>query len=281
MGFFFFNQTMKSASCLLLLVFFVALSYADFLGCAGSVSSQVNYKTSVPSLEVSWSGFANEERVIRYDLAVITEDSAPRGFSTFGCRDEAGFAGVPNVYGWKNTGSATSTSVVAPLSVGPRYMIVIRAAHASGAFTYANSFPFVLEERDIIVSQPIVARNVKAEEKEVRFENEIALTCPIDMANACHAGTISVRERLEEFYGPPRYGVVAGFIPGAGDNIDDDDDDDDFSNVSAGWVIPIAVLITAVCCIAALGFVIVGGAAGKDGGEFKTNVRRHVNEEEF
>merc|ERR1711862_1038611 len=263
MGVFFFNQTMKSASCLHLLVFFVALSYADFLGCAGSVSSQVNYKTSVPSLEVSWSGFANEERVIRYDLAVITEDSAPRGFSTFGCRDEAGFAGVPNVYGWKNTGSATSTSVVAPLSVGPRYMIVIRAAHASGAFTYANSFPFVLEE------------------KEVRFENEIALTCPIDMANACHAGTISVRERLEEFYGPPRYGVVAGFIPGAGDNIDDDDDDDDFSNVSAGWVIPIAVLITAVCCIAALGFVIVGGAAGKDGGEFKTNVRRHVNEEEF
>ena len=79
---FFFNQTMKSASCLLLLVFFVALSYADFLGCAGSVSSQVNYKTSVPSLEVSWSGFANEERVIRYDLAVITEDSAPRGFSS-------------------------------------------------------------------------------------------------------------------------------------------------------------------------------------------------------
>ena len=200
------------------------------------------------------------------------------------CRVSQEFRGHPDVYGWQNAGVSSSASATVRLAEGQKYFVVVRATNGLGQQFYANSNGFIVdstfvEEREEI--QPRESHTKSSEGSAARSVIFAQAECSINQAWKCNAGQVSVREKLEEFYGPPRFGVIAGFAAApvvVGDDDDDSDDDDDA--IGGGGAFGIAVAITAFFCILVLGVMFIA-AFGKEGGEFQTNVRRHDNVDEF
>lgn len=263
---------------LLFISLLFAITFASSI-CSGSVQS--SYKNS--RISTSWNGFDSKDNILRYEWAIVSSSLAIDNINGKGCDNNSGIRGYPDIFGWQNVGISKSANTFVKLSEGQEYFIVVRATSSSGNQFYANtgiitavnSGPLEVMEEDIEESQILESNNKNSMEKTV-----ISHDCPIDDEWRCNAAKVSVREKLEEFYGPPRYGVVAGFVPVAGVADDDDDDDDDDAPFGVGVVILIAIAITLFFYILALAIMLLTGVS-KDGGEFKTNVRRHENTEEF
>jgi len=214
--------------------------------------------------------------------AIVSGSLAYNDINDKDCNSLSGIRGYPDIYGWKNVGISTSANAQAKVVDGDEYFIVVRATNSEGKQFYANTNKFTA-----VTSKPleINTRNIDVEQKletSPKIERAIAQSdCPIDQAWRCNAAKVSVREYLAQFYGPPNYGVPAAFVPAAvADDDDDDDDDDGGAPFGVGIVILIAIAITLFFYILALAAMLLAGF-GKEGGEFKTNVRRHENAEEF
>merc|ERR1711976_1035162 len=205
------------------------------------------------------------------------------------CRESAGFLGQPNVVGWTNVEKATTASTNVKLTEGETYYVVIRATTSFGKQRYANSDGVKIDSTFVEPQEEVKRAPRQAEQQPKRDTvNSQEEDCPIDQERRCRAAQVSVREYLEEFYGPAQFlaensaivafrgTVVAPPFIIAGQDDDDDDDDD----LSDGEVIGIAIGICAFFCFLAL-ILIFLASLGSSGGKFDTNVRRHENVEEF
>jgi len=159
------------------------------------------------------------------------------------------------------------------------FVVVLRVTTNSGKQFYVNSESLTNSEAILIAKEENTAQKLVKD----AIAGEIS-DCPIDQANRCAASKISVREKLDELYGVPQYGVIAGFtapVLGAVDNDDDDTGDDDDDDIGPAGAFGIGIGIAAFFCLLAIGFIVIASTFSKKGSEFQTTVRRHVNEEEF
>merc|ERR1712137_159357 len=271
MGVFFFVLlvVMKVVFCL---AAFTLLVYGFESRCNGFVrdglSEDIDIQSSTSAITASWSFPA--EKILRYEWAVVSSSMVPVEFALNPCREQQGFRGHPNVSGWHNAGTSTSVNAQARLVDGQKYFVIIRATNSEGIQYYANSDGFIVDSTFIETPKVVkTEQRVAPEEKEQqRNIADLAGECPIDQANRCVAGSVSVREKLNEFYGPPRYGFTqpAGFQPEeivtAGD---DDDSDDDNDEIRGGGAFGIGVAITVFFLLLAIGAMIIA-AMGSQGG---------------
>merc|ERR1712137_16724 len=232
------------------------------------LSEDIDIQSSTSAITASWSFPA--EKILRYEWAVVSSSMVPVEFALNPCREQQGFRGHPNVSGWHNAGTSTSVNAQARLVDGQKYFVIIRATNSEGIQYYANSDGFIVDSTFIETPKVVkTEQRVAPEEKEQqRNIADLAGECPIDQANRCVAGSVSVREKLNEFYGPPRYGFTqpAGFQPAAaavGDG-DDDSDDDDHDDIGGGGAFGIAAAIT-LFFLLAIGAMIIA-AMGSQGG---------------
>merc|ERR1711934_122513 len=253
--------------------------------CSGfvrdGISSDIDVQSSTSAIKASWSGFTGE-KILRYEWAVVSSKLAPESFSGNSCREMQGFRGHPDIFGWQNAGTSTSASATASLVDGEKYFIVVRATNALGQQFYSNSNGFIVDASFVEETEKIQVQTSQVEQpKQVKSFIFAQEECPINQLWKCNAGQVSVREKLKEYYGPPLFGIIAGFVAPVSTVVEDDDDDDDGGFIiSGGGAFGIAVAITAFFCLLVLGIMFIS-AFGKEGGEFKTNVRRHEHVDEF
>merc|ERR1712137_696612 len=249
----------------------------------------VDIQPSTTKLSASWSGFEDgkeRNRILRYEWAVVSSSYAS-GLEAGTCRENAGFLGHPNVVGWTNVEKATSASANVKLADGETYFVVIRATTAFGYQRYANSDGVTIDSS--FVEQQEEVREKRAAPAATRNHEQPANTrscsqtdeCAIDQERRCRAGQVSVREYLEEFYGPAQFlaensAIVAfrGAVVAPAFVVAGEDD------LRTGEVIGIAIGICAFFCFLAL-ILIFLTSLGSSGSKFDTNVRRHENVEEF
>merc|ERR1712137_949096 len=167
--------------------------------------------------------------------------------------------------GWKNVGTSTSATTTARLVDGEKYFVIIRATNSFGKQFYANSDGFIVDTRFVEVQRQTNTQSKATEETEQKRNiPDLLSECPIDQANRCVAGSVSVREKLNEFYGPPRYGFTqpAGFQP---EEIVTAGDDDDNDEIRGGGAFGIGAAITVFFLLLAIGAMIIA-AMGSQGG---------------
>lgn len=250
------------------------------------ISTDVDVQSSTSSVKASWSGFTGE-KILRYEWAIVSSSLVPSTFGSNQCRNYQAFKGYPDVFGWQNAGTATSASATTRLVDGQKYFIIVRATNAIGQQFYSNSNGFTVdsfftEQKEVkILTQN--SRNTEETEKRCLNCNiQVREECPIDQAWKCQAATVSVRQYLDEFYGPPRFGVRTGFTAPVVVEVEDDDGngDDDDTNIQGAGAFGIGAAICLFFLLLAIGIMLIS-AFGSQSDEFKTNVRRHDNAEEF
>jgi len=268
----------------------------------------VDVQASLNKLSVSWTGFEDgweKNRVLRYEWCIISSSLArSQQIQDRECRTTAGFLGLPDVQGWVNADRSTSASANnLRLKNGETYFVVVRATTALGTQKYTNSDGIRIDTAYAPVRQERSIGNEKhshqVRETFPQSEATCGTTeCPIneewrcpasDEGNAFYFKRPSVREYLDQFYGPPQFLVensaiapfrVAPIIVDMSDQDFDDDGADDEDDLSDGDVIGIAIGITAFFCFIVIGVILVATLFGNND-KFDTNVRRHDNVEEF
>jgi len=219
------------------------------------------------SMSANWVGLSSDE-VLTYDCAIISESSLRARDSS--CRAVQGFPGIPDIKNWVNVrkeNSVTFTNL--KLTPENKYVVVLRTTLKNGAHVYSNSDGILVLPQELSLEgsgkqrseEPERVRNV-----QTRAVSDGEL-CPIDEANRCRAGQVSVQDFLNEFYGPPRFPADDFFLFGiaaaaAGD--DDDDDDDDNSGGIIGGVVGGVLLL---CCLCLLLLALLSFLLGAKGGE--------------
>ena len=206
-------------------------------------------------------------------------------FLGLGCNDLQSFRGYPDIFGWKNVGIATSGKSAAKLVDGQKYYTIVRATTASGKQFYATSNGFTVDssfvEEKEIKSKSVNNRKLVGEEQQKKnSELQIQAECPINQEWKCQAAQVSVRQYLNEFYGPPRFNARTGFIPPPVVRNGDDDDDGDDDEIQGAGAFGIGAAITVFFLLLAIGIMLIS-AFGSQSDEFKTNVRRHEHVDEF
>jgi len=277
---------------ILILVALVSLVVASVPLRCGTVSDgisnqDIDVQASTSRIAASWPGFEDgkeRNRILRYEWAVVSSSQAGKLLTAGECQLQSVVLGLPNVLGWTNAETSTSGSANVHLKNGETYYVVVRATTALGVQKYSNSDGVTV---DTSVQEERLGH--KRDKNKVTKDStaNINAQCPIDLDNACSAGQVSVRDFLEQFYGPAQFladnSAVATFriLPFAGVSkvIDDDDDDDD--RLSDGDVIGIAIGITSFFCFLVIGIILLTSLGTSAGGKFDTNVRRHENVEEF
>jgi hypothetical protein len=270
----------------------------------------IDVQASLNKISASWAGFEDgweKNRVLRYEWCIISSSVArSQQIQDRECRTSAGFLGHPDVYGWVNAERSTSASASnLRLKNGETYYVVVRATTALGTQKYTNSDGIRVDTAHVAARQErSTGVNVKRSESIPSFPQSTltcgTTECPINEEWRCPAGDEggvdsfyfkrpSVREYLEQFYGPPQFLVensaIAPFRIGPvvvdiTDKDNDDDGADDEDDLSDGDVIGIAIGITAFFCFIVIGVILVASLFGNND-KFDTNVRRHDNVEEF
>lgn len=285
---------------ILFLVALVSLAFAATpLHCGvvidGSSSEDIDVQSSLSKISASWPGFEDgweKNRVLRYEWAVISSSLASNAVKARECRENSGFVGLPDILPWTNAETKTSASASVRLTNGETYYVIVRVTTALGTQKYVNSDGVRVD--NTLANVKTSSQSVRDVESRSNAERNVPVTlnedCPIDQGWRCQAAQVSVREYLEQIYGPPQYAVaksaLAEFfgIPVVApivltENNDDDDDDDD--DLSTGDVIGIALGITAFFCLIAIAAILLSTLLSGSGSKFDTNVRRHENVEEF
>merc|ERR1712232_332196 len=250
----------------------------------GTIRTNLSKKglASEPLVEARWeapSSLPEGGKVMLLEWAAVSEGKLSNADS---CRTVPGFVGLPNVLAWTRMEGRTKYQVNFPSRATEAFVVVLRVTTESGKQFYVNSDRLDNSEAILIAkennSQKLVKEAIVVGDREV-------FDCPIDQANRCAASKVSVREKLDELYGAPQYGVIAGFtgLPlvendnGGGGGGGDGDDDD----IGPAGAFGIGIGIAAFFCLLAIGFIVIASTFSKKGSEFQTTVRRHVNEEEF
>jgi len=280
---------------ILFLVALVSLAFAAApLRCGviidGSSTEDVDVQASLSKISASWTGFEDgweKNRVLRYEWAVISSLLVNSQVLARECRDNSGFVGLPDVLPWTNVETKTSASAQVRLTNGETYYVIVRATTALGSQKYTNSDGVRV---DNTLADAVKSLNRRDAEKKTSRAQPVSLAddCPIDQGWRCQAQQVTVREYLEQIYGPPQFLVensgLAPFlvppvvvVPEEAEEEDDDDDDD----ISTGDVIGIALGIAAFFCLIVLGVILLSSVFTSRGSKFDTNVRRHENVEEF
>jgi len=284
----------------LLVALLFSLTFATSVLHCGVVNDgnngDIDVQASTSKLSASWSGFedgSERNRILRYEWCVISSVFASNSINERGCRVNSGFIGQPDVMGWTNAERTTSVSANLRLKNGETYYIVVRATTALGFQKYTNSDGVTIDINYVEhQTRKVTPRNTIEERDQVT--NVVSSSIPCDNSDCeinqnwkCNAAQVSVREYLEEFYGPAQFLVDNSAItifrlpivaPGPVIKHHHHDDDDD--DLSTGDVIGIAIGITAFFCILALIAIVLSTFTGS-GGKFDTTVRRNENVEEF
>jgi len=272
----------------------------------------IDVQASTSRLSVSWAGFEDgweKNRILKYEWCIISSAVASRSqeIQARECRTTSGFLGLPDVYGWVNAERAsTATANNLRLKNGETYYVVVRATTALGTQKYINSDGIRIDTSYVSATKE---RSVPSGKQE-RYTTPPAFPtspatcanseCPIneewrcpanyDQSGEAHYKRPSVREYLEQFYGPAQFLVensaiapfrVSPIVPVV-TRFENNDDDDDDKSLGRGDVIGIAIGITAFFCFITIGVILIASLFGSlSGDKFDTNVRRHDNVEEF
>merc|ERR1712110_310297 len=225
--------------------------------------------SSDPLVEARWevpSSLPEGGSVMLLEWAAVSEGKVTNGDS---CRAVPGFAGLPDVLAWTRMEGRTKYQVNFPSRATETFVVVLRVTTDSGKQFYVNSGRLNNADAVLIIKENGPKKLVK--EAIVVGDREV-FDCPIDQANRCAASKISVREKLDELYGAPQYGLIAGFVavPLVGAvNDDDENTDDDDDDIGPGGAFGIAVFF----CLLAIGFIVIASTFSKKGSEFQTTVR--------
>jgi len=255
--------------CILFVCFCILLSSstvsADYL--CGKVFDgltegrfDMQYQTSQSTIGANWSGFGNN--VLSYDWGVFSELPRTASKDTSQCLRQLRYS--PDVQYWTNVRkSTTAVNSKLKLEVGNTYYVVVRATLRTGEqiFAFSNGVSIAPSENDSIESS--TQTNSKNDNEKQTRNSQSVSSCPIDEANRCTSGTISVAEKLKEFYGEPVFfNSRDSFIVTTFDNDDDDDDgdDDDGDNVYLPIVVGVlAAVLLLLCCLLLLALLLGGG----------------------
>merc|ERR1712063_59022 len=209
----------------------------------------LQYQTSTTTLGANWGGFP--EPVLFYEWAIFTHQGLPAQLEFSQCYQQ--IRRLPDVQGWVKANKQRQVmNTRLALQMGSTYHVAVRATLVSGEQLVAFSNGVTVVERD-----NSAALRSEADRREpsslpslgARQVMETSGSCSIDDNNRCRQAQISVADRLNELYGPPRFedfSAPAGFV--YADQNDDGGDDDD--NADLAWVVaPVVggVLLIALC----------------------------------
>merc|ERR1719282_471039 len=165
---------------------------------------------SEPLVEARWeapSSLPEGGSVMLLEWAAVSEGKLANADS---CRTVPGFVGLPDVLTWTRMEGRTKYQVNFPSRATEAFVVVLRVTTDSGKQFYVNSDRLNNAEAVLIVKENSPQKLVK--EAIVVGDHEV-LDCPIDQANRCAASKVSVREKLDELYGAPQYGVIQASLP--------------------------------------------------------------------
>jgi len=209
----------------------------------------LQYQTSTTTLGANWGGFP--EPVLFYEWAVFTHQGLPAQLDFSQCHQK--IRRLPDVQGWvKANKQRQAMNTRLSLQLGSTYYVAVRATLLSGEQMIAFSNGVTVVERDNSTPLRSEADRNEPSSSTLRARQVIESTgsCSIDDNNRCRQAQISVADRLNELYGPPRFedfDAPAGFVY---DRQSDDDGGDDDDNADLAWVVaPVVggVLLILLC----------------------------------
>jgi len=228
---------------------------------------------STKEISANWAGLSRKE-VLAYEWGIVSEDKLNNNRLSVGaCSKTQPFAGLPDTQRYKRVDKATSaTAKNLNLETGKTYYVVLKTTLSNGEFIYSMSNGILVLPQELNLegshkqSNGIFETSEESNTESKRFDTTLS-ECPIDEANRCTAGTVSVREKLAELYGPPRFLAVPVFAVAVPPDDDDDDDDDDGDNVYLPIVIGVlAAVLLLLCCLLLLAalMAVFKGDGGSD-----------------
>jgi len=212
----------------------------------------LQYQTSTTTLGANWEGFP--EPILFYEWAIFTHQGLPAQLDLSQCYQQV--RRLPDVQGWVKANKQRQVmNARLSLQLGSTYYVAVRATLSNGEQFIAFSNGVTVVERDN--SAPLRSEADRREPSSsstsflgARQVTESLGSCSIGDNNRCRQAQISVADRLNELYGPPRFedfSAPAGFVYADRSNNDDGDDDD---NADYAWVVaPVVgfVLLVLLC----------------------------------